>query len=482
MFFLSNRRGFAAALAACLACSCVPVGTTPVPVPTTPAAQVSGWASSIDQSRKLSATAPISLTLAGDAQAGEVVIDPAAPQQEITGFGAAMTDASAQLFQNTLTRPERDALFAELFGKDGLGLSFVRVPIGASDFSSEHYSLDDLPAGQTDPDLKRFSMAKADAAQIPALKAARAVNPELTLMASPWSAPGWMKTTDSLIKGSLKSEHYGAFARYFVRYLDAMDVRGLQVRYITMQNEPDFEPTDYPGMRASAAERAVVIGKHLGPALAARPQKVGILEWDHNWDKPEQPLAVLADPVARAHTEGVAWHCYGGSSDVMAQVKAAYPEKELFFTECSGGDWAPDWGGTLEWMTDNLVIATVRAGGKGAILWNLALDQNKGPHLGGCGTCRAVVTIDTRSHAVTRNVEYYVLGQVSRFVRPGARVLASSGGPSGLKFAAFRNPDGQMVLLAHNSTRGQLPVTVKAGTSRFGFTMPGGEVMTFVWR
>ena len=476
------RRGLAALASACLLASCGSgsTGTRTAPTSVAPGA-VAIWSSSIDQSRKLAPQPGLALVPAGPAQTDEVVIDPVVRAQEITGFGAAMTDASAHLFQNVQTRPERDALFAELFGADGLGLTFVRVPIGASDFSSEHYSLDDMPAGQTDPALAHFSMAKAEAAQLPALRAARAVNPDLTLMASPWSAPGWMKTTDSLIKGSLKPEHYGAFAAYFVRYLDAMEAGGLPVRYVSMQNEPAFEPADYPGMRVSAAERASFYSRHLGPALAARPQRVGILDWDHNWDHPEEPLAVLADGAAAPFVEGVAWHCYAGESSAMARVKAAHPGKDLFFTECSGGDWAPHWGDTLEWMTDNLVIATVRAGGKGAILWNLALDERAGPHRGGCGNCRGVVTIDTRTRAVTRNVEYYVLGQVSRFVRPGARAIGASGGPAGLNFVAFRHRDGRLVLLAHNATRSDLPISVKVGTSRFSATMPGGEVMTFVW-
>jgi len=477
------RRGLAAILGACLLGSCAPgVAPQPVPSPSPSAPSVAVWASSIDQSRKLAQLPPIVLVDAGAPQMDEVVVDPAAAGQEIVGFGAAMTDASAQLIQTVLRPAERNALLAELFGRDGLGLSFVRVPIGASDFSSEHYSLNDMPKGQTDPALTHFSMAKAEVAQLPALRAAKALNPELTLMASPWSAPGWMKTTDSLIKGSLKPEHRGAFARYFVRYLDAMQAAGLPVRYVSMQNEPAFEPDNYPGMKVSAADRAAFFAQHLGPALAARSQKVGILDWDHNWDKPEEPLAVLADSAAAAHVEGVAWHCYGGDPAVMARVKAAHPAKELFFTECSGGEWAPDWGGTLEWMTDSLIIATVRAGGKGSILWNLALDQNNGPHLGGCGNCRAVVTIDSKTRTVTRNVEYYVLAQVSRFVRPGARAIISSGGPSALRHVAFRNRDGSVAVLAHNSARVQLPISVKIGTSRFSATMPPGEVMTFVWQ
>lgn len=475
----SIRRGLVAILGTCLLGSCAP-GAMPKSVHVT--LSVSVWASSIDQSRKLARLPSLPLVDAGAAQLDDVVVDLAAQGQEIVGFGAAMTDASAQLIQNVLPPAERGKLLAELFRRDGLGLSFVRVPIGASDFSSEHYSLNDMSKGQIDPALKHFSMVKAEAAQLPALRAAKALNPDLTLMASPWSAPGWMKTTDSLIQGRLKAEHYGAFAAYFVRYLNAMEAAGLPVRYITAQNEPDFEPSNYPGMRLNAPERAHFIARYLGPSLAARRQKVGILDWDHNWDKPEEPLAVLADSAAAAHVEGVAWHCYGGDPAVMARVKAAHPGKELFFTECSGGEWSSDWGGTLEWMTDNLVIATIRAGGKGSILWNLALDQSHGPHLGGCGNCRAVVTIDTATRAVTRNVEYYVLAQVSRFVRPGARAIISGGGPSALRHVAFRNRDGSVAVLAHNSARVQLPISVKIGKSRFSATMPPGEVMTFVWQ
>lgn len=481
------RRGFSAVLSLCLLAACGSgsaggAGPTPSPSPTPTGMAVAVWSSSIDQSRKLAPLSAVAIGSAGAAQEDDVEIDLASQGQAITGFGAAMTDASAHLFQSVLTRAERDALFAELFGSQGLGLSFVRVPIGASDFSSEHYSLADMPAGQSDPDLTRFSMAKVEAEQIPALQAAKAANPDLTLMASPWSAPGWMKTSDSLIKGSLKPEYYGAFASYFARFLDGMEAAGLPVRYVSMQNEPAFEPDNYPGMRVTSAQRATFFAKHLGPALAGRSTPVGILDWDHNWDHPEEPLGVLSDAAAAAFVEGVAWHCYGGDPKVMAEVKMAHPAKDLFFTECSGGDWAHKWGDTLEWMTDNLIITTVRAGGKGSVLWNLALDEKAGPHLGGCGNCRGVLTIDSRTRAVTRNVEYYVLGQVSRFVRPGARAIASSGGPAGLKFVAFRNADASLVLLAHNSKRADLPISVKTGTTRFSTIMPGGEVMTFVWR
>lgn len=444
-------------------------------------AAVRGWASSADGLRKLTPLSPLRLEDEAGADPAAVVIDPAAPQQQIVGFGAAMTDSSAQLFEDVLRPAERDSLFAELFGQDGLALNFVRVPIGASDFSTRHYSLDDRPAGQTDPALAHFSMAGAEAAQIPALKAARRINPQLVLMGTPWSAPGWMKDGGSLIKGRLNSSSYPALAGYFVRYLDAMEHAGLPVRYLSVQNEPRFEPGDYPGMLLPAADRARFIGQYLGPLLAARKMPVGILDWDHNWDHPEEPLAVLADPQAARHVAGVAWHCYAGDTQAMQQVHDAHPDKALFLTECSGGEWAPGWAEMLGWMTDNLIIAPTRAGSGGTLLWNLALDEHHGPHLGGCGDCRAVITIDRQTHAITRNVEYYVLGHVSRFVRPGARMLPSRGGGAGVSHAAFRNDDGSLVILLHN--RGSaMALTVRAGQRAVHVKLPEGEVVTLVWQ
>lgn len=454
--------------------------------PTSRLGSVAVWTSSADGARKLAKVQdlpllPVRKVGQGEAVTHVITVEPQQRFQEIVGFGAAMTDASALLFEKRLSKPQRDALFAELFGADGLALSFLRVPIGASDFSERHYSFDDMPSGETDPTLARFSLDPARDAQIPALKAARAVNPQLVLMASPWSAPGWMKDSGSLVKGRLRPEYYDAFARYLLRYLEAMDAEGLPVRWLSIQNEPHFEPANYSGMRLDPAARADVIGRHLGPLLERSGRTVGVLEWDHNWNEPESPLAVLADPRAARHVAGVAWHCYAGEPEAMEQVRAAYPDKDVFFSECSGGEWAPEWGKSLGWMIDKLVIAPSRYGSRGTLLWNLALDENHGPHKGGCGDCRGVVTIDSRTGAITRNVEYYVLGHASRFVRQGAhRVASSESGP--VSNAAFRNPDGSLVLLVHNRSAQAAVVAVVDGRSRFTASLPGGELATFTWR
>lgn len=485
MKMLSRLLGFAAACLIAGACSAGhgPANLGPAQRP----GAVQLWVTSADGTRRLDRQADLQLLPADQLAERDrtlLTIDAARRMQAMVGFGAAMTDASAQLFQNTMPRTARDRLFAELFGRggDGLGLSLVRVPIGASDFSTRHYSLDDVAPGERDPALTHFSMAGPDETQVPALRAARKANPQLALMASPWSAPAWMKDTDSLIRGRLRADAYAPFADYLSRYLSEMGRRGLSIDWLTIQNEPNFEPDTYPGMRFDAADRARFDGQFLGPLLAKRHQHTRILDWDHNWDHPEQPLTVLADPQAARYVSGVAWHCYAGEAGAMQGVQAAFPGKDVFLTECSGGEWAPDWGGTLGWMIDSLVIAPTRYGSRGTLLWNLALDENHGPHLGGCSDCRAVVTIDSHTGQIAaRNVEYYVLGQASRFVRPGARYVASDE-TDDLLNAAFVNSDGSMVLLVHNRGKTAKRFAVRAGSFGFHAELPAGEVATYLWR
>jgi glucosylceramidase len=448
----------------------------------TPIASVMQWSTSADGIRKLQRMPDLHLVQSDSKNGGNpntVTVDPTIRYQRMVGFGAAMTDSSAQLLMALPAGP-RNALFDELFLPRNLGLSFMRLPIGASDFSTEHYSFDDVAPGQTDPSLTHFSLTKA-ANQITATLAARARNRQLALMASPWSAPAWMKTSGSLITGRLDPKQSEAFARYLVRYAREMARAGLPISWLTVQNEPDFEPTNYPGMQMNPAERAALVGQYLGPMLARHRSAPRVLDWDHNWDKPEKPLAVLADTVANRYIAGVAWHCYGGNVSAQGTVQALYPSKDSFETECSGGGWAPDWSGSLGWMTSQLIIGASRNGSRGTLLWNLALDEYSGPHKGGCGNCRGVLTISSANGEVTRNVEYYVLGHASRFVRPGARRIASDQ-QVGIDNVAWRNPDGSIVLLAHNSTKQANTLNVASGKWRFSTELSPGEVSTFVWQ
>ena len=448
---------------------------------TSPNAAVRMWVSSADGKQRLTSLAPIPFEVGAPSQL-KIRVDDARQYQMIEGFGAAFTDSSAWLIQRRMNSTQRRELLRELFDPEtGLGLSLTRVPIGASDFSLTHYSFDDVPAGQSDPGLTRFSIERARADVLPLVREARTINPALKVFISSWSAPAWMKTSGSLMKGKLEPRYYDAFARYFDKTLSAFKAEGVPVYALTMQNEPHFEPADYPGMRMEPAERAAFIGAHLGPMLAKKWPQVKLLDWDHNWDQPQSPLAVLADPKARKYVAGIAWHCYGGDVSAQSKVHEQFPDSETWMTECSGGGWAPKWSETLSWMTQNLVIGNVRNWGRGTILWNLALDEDSSPHLGGCGDCRGVVTVNSKSGAVTRNVEYYVLGHASRFVKPGARRIESDTGVDGLQTAAFRNVDGSAVLIVLNTAAKQRVFSVVTGTDSFSATLDAGSVATMTW-
>ena len=442
-----------------------------------PTAQI--WVTTADQSLKLSAGP--AMEPVGPAQGDEtVIIDTARRFQKMHGFGAAMTDASAQVLSQ-LPAGKRTAIMAELFGRGpgALGLSFTRLTVGASDFSTHDYSYDDTPGNVPDPKLRHFSIAPAKTYVLPRVREALAINPDLQVMISPWSAPAWMKTTRSLIQGQLVPQYYPAFANYLARTVEDFDREGVPVSMLTIQNEPDFEPDSYPGMRVNSPDRAIIIGKHVGPTLEARGLKTQILDYDHNWDNPEMPMTVLSDPVARRYVSGVAWHCYEGDVPAQSPVHDAHPDKDAWETECSGGEWSPKFGEVLGWMTDKLIIGASNHWSRGSLLWNLALDPAHGPHKGGCGDCRGVVTIDPATGEITRNVEYYILGHASRFVLPGAyRVGMKHSGD--VEAAAFLNADGSRVAIVHRKS-GTGKVSIAVDGRRYAVALPVGSVATLRW-
>jgi glucosylceramidase len=416
-----------------------------------------------------------------------IVVNSDTSYQEIVGYGAALTDASAWLIQHRLAPARRDSLLKELFelrngniyAPPGLGLSFIRIDMGASDFALRQYSYDDMPPGQSDTGLVHFSIEADRAETLPILKRAFALNPRLAIVASPWSAPGWMKTTDSMIKGTLRDDVYEQFAWYFSRFVGSYMEERIPIYAITVQNEPHFEPNDYPGMRLDPSQRARLV-RQLGPML---PKTTRILEWDHNWDEPNSPLAMLADSGARRYVAGVAWHCYGGNVSAQSVVHDKYPDKDAYITECSGGDWAPKFADNLVWMVRTLIIGGTRNWARGVILWNLALDEQHGPHTGGCGNCRGVVTIK-EDGTIVRNEEYYALAHVSKFVPPGARRIASTSGVDGLESVAFDHASADwivytLVVVNTNVTAKEFAVRVRDGA--FRYTLPAGAVATFQW-
>jgi glucosylceramidase len=290
-----------------------------------------------------------------------------------------------------------------------------------------------------------------------------------------------MKTTGSLVKGQLKPDAYPVYAEFFARYVKEAKKLGVPTDYLSIQNEPDFEPENYPGMRWPAADRARFFGENLGPVFAREEIATQVLDWDHNWDQPQQPMTVLADAKARAFVAGVAWHCYAGDIDAMETVRAAHPDKAVFFTECSGGEWAPKFDDSFSWMVEQLIIGATRRGAKGVLMWNLALDEKFGPHAGGCGDCRPVVTIDSKTGAITRTQEYYAFGQASRFVKPGAVRIGSPEKVGDLRTVAFQNRDGGRVLLVLNTGKDAADFAIVEGGKRFKASVPARAATTFTW-
>lgn len=440
------------------------------------------WMSTADRRLRL-AEQPDAIADERDAGKPDVVVDLSRKYQTMDGFGAALTDSSAWLLHNRLGPSQRAALLQELFGPPpGLDFNLLRITIGASDFSQQHYTLDDMPAGETDPQLQHFNIVAEQRDVIPMLQTILAIRPGVRIIASPWSAPAWMKTSANLIGGTLLEPYEAVYADYLAHFVDAFEKAGIPIYALTVQNEPAFEPLTYPGMLLSADARARIIGQYLGPALARRDYDTLILGWDHNWDEPDQPLSVLADPDAQRYVDGVAWHCYRGDPSMQTRVHRAFPHKSVYLTECSGGDWPSARNGELLLFARNIVMAAISNWAGGVVYWNLALDENHGPHAGGCDLCKGVVTIDSKTGAISRNDEYYAFAHFSRFVLPGAVRVGSSNVREGIHEVAFQNPgDGSVVLVAVNGKAETQRLSVKQNDLRFQYDLPAGSVATFVW-
>lgn len=442
------------------------------------------WVTTGDRTFSLTEQAPAEPTTPDAVGVAPLLtIDATQRHQTMVGFGAAITDSSAHILQSRLSGEQRQALLRELFGRDGngLGFSLTRLTIGASDFSLDHYSLDEAPGGAPDPALTHFSVARPAAEVFPTVREALSINPDLRTIASPWSAPAWMKTTGSLVKGQLNPEAYPVYARFFARYIKAAADHGVPTDYLTIQNEPDFEPKDYPGMRWNAVDRARFFADHLAPTFEQEGIRSRVLDWDHNWDQPEQPMTVFANPKAKEFVSGVAWHCYNGQVRAQEVVRQAHPDKEMFLTECSGGEWAADYADSFVWMMRNLIIGSTRHGSRGVVMWNLALDEKHGPYKGGCDTCRGIVTVHSRTGAVTRNQEYYAFGHASRFVKPGAVRIGSPAEVGSVDSVAFENTDGSRVLIALNHGTRPARFAIADGQKRFVVTLPARAAGSYVW-
>ena len=401
--------------------------------------------------RRVDALSPSELLPSSSTSAVHVAVDDSTRYQAMDGYGAALTESSAHLLMG-LSPSARTAALRSLFDPvDGAGIDLVRLPLGASDFALSRYTYDDVPAGQTDPSLARFSIAHDEAELLPVLKEAIRINPSLRVMATPWSAPAWMKTNRSLLGGTLADGYTDTYGAYLARAVLAWRERGVPISFLTLGNEPNYSPPDYPGMVLTGAQEAA-----LGPAVsdhlaAAGIRDVQVIGYDHNWDDTTFPTGLVAGARATSAVAGTAFHCYAGSPSAQTAVHDAAPDKGIWFTECSGGQWSPSYAGNLAWNADTLLLGATRNWARSVLFWNLALSPTGGPHTGGCSSCRGVLTVDPATGTVTRNVEYDVLALAGKAVQPGAFRVATPASVSGIKTVAYLNPDGSHALTAYNS-------------------------------
>lgn len=442
------------------------------------------WLTTSDQKHLLKEVDP-SISLASSYQEQfKIVVDERKKYQQMDGFGASFTDASAYLVYNKLTPEKRREVMEKLFDREkGIGISFLRQPMGATDYTTKIYSYDDLPVGVTeDTELKYFSIEHDKQYIIPLLKEAIQINPEIKIMASPWSPPGWMKTTGSMIGGSLRRSYYGVYAQYFVKFIKAYEAEGIPIYAITVQNEPLYVPKEYPGMKMDWVEQADFIGEYLGPAFESAGIRTKILCYDHNWDNTTYAAYVLSNEKASKYVAGSAWHFYGGKHEAMSKIKEMFQDKEIWFTEGSGGDWVPAFfNAYMDQMMH--VIRIPRNWAKTVVWWNIALDEKRGPTILSNSTCRGLIEINQQTGEVKYNVDYYTLGHISKFVRPGAYRIDSYTYMDKLESVAFLNPDGSKVLIISNRTNTAKKIQViKDDTELFSYVLPGYASATFVWK
>lgn len=420
-----------------------------------------------------------------------VTLDPSTKYQTVDGFGCAVTGSTCYNLLK-MSKADRTAFLKEVFDpEEGMGSSMIRVTIGSSDFGLDEYTWCDMPG------IENFAMHALDRRDvIPVLKEILAINPDIRIVASPWSAPRWMKRNlyddgdyYSWTSGRLKKECYQDYATYFVKWIQTMKAEGIDIYAMTIQNEP-LNNGNSMSMYMSWTEQRNFIKQALGPAFEAAGIKTKILVFDHNYnfddvaDQRNYPLRIYEDPEAAKYVAGSAWHNYGGNVGILASIHGTAPDKEIYFTEASIGTWNYDFAKCLVEDFKSIFIQTMQNWGKGVTLWNLMLDDQKGPNRpGGCTTCFGAVTLSSSSNKVSsRNSHYYNVAHASKVIKQGAVRIATSGySQTGLMYLAFQNPDGSYAVIASNSGSAVADVVFRS-QKEARMIVPPGAIASMTWK
>jgi len=406
----------------------------------------------------------------------EIKLDPSIRYQQMDGFGYTLTGGSAMHIFN-MDSKSQDSLLQSLFDSENgsLKISYLRLSLGASDLDSHPWSYNDLSSDQKDLKMLNFSLNKDTLHLLPILKKIKHLNPHIKLMASPWSAPTWMKSNKDSRGGELLKKYYSSYAWYFLKYLKAMEKEGIKIDAITIQNEP-HHPANNPSMYMSAEDQTNFIANHLGPLFDAHQIDTKIIIWDHNADEYDYPLKVLNDSKANSYIDGTAFHLYAGSISSLSIVHDAFPSKNIYFTE----QWTGGPGNFKEdfrWHFEQLMIGAPNNWSKIVLEWNLTNDAQYEPHTdrGGCTTCLGAITID--NHKITKNPSYYVMAHTAPFVKPGAYRIHSTQ-LKNLPNTAYENKDGSISLLVYNSALKSQTIRVVGLTEVFSYHIPAQSALS----
>lgn len=406
-----------------------------------------------------------------------ITVNPSQRFQRIAGFGGAFNERG-WLALRALDAAARLRVLRALFDpRTGAGYSLARTPIGASDYALSAYALDETPG---DSRMRHFSIARDQQLLLPYLRAALAINPALTIWASPWSAPAWMKTNHSMSHGgSLIRADEPAYARYLAAYVLAYRAAGVQVAAVSVQNEPS-QATYYPSMVMSPAQMARFVGHDLGPLFARLGLGTAIrvneepsrAHWNYS-------LRVEVDPAARPYIGGSDVHGYHGSAAELLRLHDALPGLDIWQTEAMNLDRPHyEYADAERWATS--IAGDLQSWAAGWDFWNMVTDSTA---LSSWGWQQdAVILIDTASGAVRYTPKYYAMAHFSRFIRPGAYRIGLSGVPAGLTATAALNPDGRVVLVVVNTQSHAAHFAIQSGARRALAAVPAHGIATFVWQ
>lgn len=411
--------------------------------------------------------------------------------QTIDGFGAAITGAASY---NLMHMPQQDrtAFLKKVFDREsGIGSSLVRVSIGASDFpaSGAEFTWCDTEG------IENFSPHPDDVKYlIPVLKEIYAINPDLKIIGTPWSAPRWMKERNSWTGASLKEDCYQVYAEYFVKWIEYMENEGFCIYAVTPQNEP-LNRGNSMSMFMGWKQQRDFIRTALGPAFEKAGIETKILVFDHNYNYDNNssqlgyPLHIYADAETSKYVSGSAWHNYGGDVSELDQIIYEYPDKEVYFTEASIGEWNYTFDSCLLNDFESIFMGTLSRMCKGITLWNLMLDDKKGPYspaAGSCKTCYGAVDVSSSDYVTLEyRSHYYNIAHASKVIKPGSVRVGTSGfTKDGITYMAFLNPDHTTgVIILNKTAEDQSLVFVPDGRDySVRYDVPARSLVSLLWK